>query len=73
MALEFLKKLEFKKPKELIGVDIGTSSIKICVLKNSKDGLTIECIDQKSYDENLLSDGYIIDTSFINRHLPGAW
>ncbi len=69
MALEFLKKLEFKKSKELIGVDIGTTSIKICVLKNSKDGFTIECIDKKSYDESLLSDGYIIDSSFVANQL----
>ncbi len=69
MALEFLKKLEFKKPKELIGVDIGTTSIKISLLKNSKDGFTIECIDQKSYEESLLSDGCIIDTSFIANEL----
>ena len=69
MALEFLNKLEFKKPKELIGVDIGTTSIKICVLKNSKDGFTIDCIDQKSYGESLLSDGYIIDNSFIANEL----
>jgi type IV pilus assembly protein PilM len=69
MALEFLKKLEFKKSKELIGVDIGTTSIKICVLKNSKDGFTIECIDKKSYSESLLSDGYIIDSSFVASEL----
>ncbi len=69
MALEFLKKLEFKKPKELIGVDIGTTSIKIALLKNSKDGFTIECIDQKTYEESLLSDGCIIDTSFIANEL----
>jgi len=69
MALEFLKKFEFNKSKELIGVDIGTTSIKICVLKNSKDGLTIDCIDQKSYNESLLSDGYIIDNSFIASEL----
>lgn len=65
MALEFLKRLEFKKSKELIGVDIGTTSIKLCVLKNSKDGFSIDCIDKKTYDENLLSDGYIIDSSFV--------
>lgn len=65
MALEFLKKLEFKKSKELIGVDIGTTSIKICVLKGSKDGFTIDCIDKKSYDQSLLSDGYIIDPGFV--------
>jgi type IV pilus assembly protein PilM len=69
MAFEFLKKLEFKKSKELIGVDIGTTSIKICVLKNSKDGFTIDCIDKKSYVESLLSDGYIIDTSFVASEL----
>lgn len=69
MALEFLKKLDFKKSKELIGVDIGTTSIKICVLKGSKDGFTIECIDKKSFDESLLSDGYIIDSSFVASQL----
>jgi len=44
MALEFLKKFDFKKSKELIGIDIGATSIKVCVLKNSKDGFTIDCM-----------------------------
>lgn len=69
MALEFLKKLEFKKSKELIGVDIGTTSIKLCILKNSKDGFVIDCLDKKTYDENLLSDGYIIDSLFVANEL----
>jgi type IV pilus assembly protein PilM len=65
MALEFLKKFEFKRAKEFIGVDIGTTSIKICVLKNAKDGFTIDCLDKKSFDESLLSDGYIINDALV--------
>jgi type IV pilus assembly protein PilM len=65
MALDFFKKFDFKKSKELLGVDIGTTSIKICVLKNGKDGFVIDCIDKKSYDESLLSDGYIINNAFV--------
>ncbi|OPY75953.1 MAG: Competence protein A [Syntrophorhabdus sp. PtaU1.Bin153] len=71
MALEFLKKFDFKRSKELIGVDIGTTSIKMCVLKNSKEGFTIECIDCKSFDEDLLSDGCIINNAFLADELKG--
>lgn len=71
MALEFLKKFDFKKPKELIGVDIGTTSIKMCVLKSSKEGFAVECIDSKSFDENLLSDGCIINGAFLADELRG--
>ncbi|OPY00275.1 MAG: Competence protein A [Syntrophorhabdus sp. PtaU1.Bin002] len=63
--MEFLKRFDLKRPKELIGVDIGTTCIKMCVLKNSKEGFTIECMDSKSFDENLLSDGCIINNAFL--------
>lgn len=69
MALGFLKKFELKKSKELIGIDIGSTSIKICVLRNSKDGFLVDCMDKKSYAEALLSDGYIIDSSFVASEL----
>lgn len=63
--MEFLKKFDLKRPKELIGVDIGTACIKMCVLKNSKEGFTVECMDSKSFDEDLLSDGCIINNAFL--------
>ncbi len=54
---------------ELIGVDIGSTSIKICLLKKTKNGYQIGAITKKDYEENLLSDGNIIDPAFIAQEL----
>lgn len=64
-----LKKIGLKKTKELIGVDIGTSSIRICVLTGQKEGFKMRCIDMRSYDEDLLSDGSIVNDTFVAREL----
>lgn len=65
MTLKYLKRFDFNKSKDLLGVDIGTTSIKICVLKDSKDGPKIECIDKRTFNEPLLNDGYIINNAFV--------
>lgn len=65
MGLKHLSKFDFSKSRDLLGVDIGTTSIKICLLKNTKEGLMIECIDRKSFDDALLNDGYIINDAFV--------
>lgn len=69
MSLNYLKKFDLNKSKDLLGVDIGTTSIKICLLKNTKEGPTIECIDKKGFDESLLNDGYIIDETLVANEL----
>jgi type IV pilus assembly protein PilM len=66
---DFLKKIGLKTVKELIGVDIGTTSIKLCVLKYSKNGFTLQNIAQKYYGEDLLSDGSIINDAFVAQEL----
>jgi Tfp pilus assembly PilM family ATPase len=75
MVLEFLKKPDFiarlglKTVNDLIGIDIGTTSIKLCVLKKTKDGFKLENIAKRSYEQDLLSDGIIIDNTFIAQEL----
>lgn len=65
MTSGFLSKLGFGKTGELIGVDIGTTSIKICVLAREKGGFRLRSLDMKSYEENLLSDGTIVNNAFL--------
>jgi type IV pilus assembly protein PilM len=69
MTLSFLKKFEIAKSKELIGVDIGSTSLKVCSLKSSKDGFTINCVDRTTFEDDLLSDGYIINSDVIASEL----
>ncbi|MBA4416375.1 MAG: hypothetical protein C0392_00465 [Syntrophus sp. (in: bacteria)] len=69
MVSGFLNKLGFRKSNELIGVDIGTTSIKICVMKYLKDGFKLLDVAMRSYEENILSDGNIIDGAFVSREL----
>jgi type IV pilus assembly protein PilM len=69
MSSGFLNRLGLSKPSELIGVDIGTSSLKICTLKHGKDGYTLNALAMKSYEENLLSDGSIINSAFLAQEL----
>jgi type IV pilus assembly protein PilM len=54
---------------ELLGVDIGTTSIKMCVLKKTKKGFSLGKMASRSYDEELLHDGNIIDRTFIAHEL----
>jgi type IV pilus assembly protein PilM len=64
------KALERLRPfKELLGVDIGTTSIKVCVLKKSKDGFSLQKFARKSYDKDLLRDGTIADSAFVASEL----
>jgi type IV pilus assembly protein PilM len=61
MKFDILSKIGLKSVKDLVGVDIGTSSVKLCGLKNAKTGFNIEKIVKKSFDDDILSDGNIID------------
>ena len=53
-----------------MGVDIGTASIKVCLLKKTKAGdFTLSKTASKSYDKDLLHDGNIIDSTFVAQEL----
>lgn len=69
MIKEALEKLRLRPLTELLGVDIGTSSIKVCVLKKSKDGLSLQKYAKKSYKKDLLRDGTIADGAFVASEL----
>jgi type IV pilus assembly protein PilM len=54
---------------ELVGVDIGTTTIKVCSLKNTKGFLTVENVVLKTYDQDLLNDGHVVDIDFLAHEL----
>ncbi len=54
---------------ELVGVDIGTASIKICFLKNVKGFFTVQNVVFQTYEQDLLSDGHIVDVAFVGDEL----
>ncbi len=58
-----------KQFDQLVGVDIGTTSIKICTLKNMKGFFTVQHAIVKAYEHDLLSDGHIIDVNFLAEEL----
>ena len=63
--VQILSKIGLSRTGELIGIDIGTSAIKLSVLKKTKEGYTLSHLAKKSYKENLLSEGNIIDINFV--------
>ncbi|HEY3277711.1 MAG TPA: pilus assembly protein PilM, partial [Syntrophorhabdaceae bacterium] len=69
MTSDLLNKLGLTKSNELIGVDIGTTSIKICVLRHGKDGFRLQKAAAKSFEENLLNDGNIVNESLLAQEL----
>lgn len=53
-----------------MGVDIGTASVKVCLLKKTKAGdFVLSKMASKSYDKDLLHDGNIIDSTFVAQEL----
>jgi type IV pilus assembly protein PilM len=66
---DVLNRIGLKSVNELMGVDIGSASIKVCVLKRVKEGLRIHHMVKKHYKEELLSDGNIVDPVFIAQEL----
>jgi type IV pilus assembly protein PilM len=70
MANRMLSKLSFRKSNQILGVDIGTNSIKLCLLKKTKAGdFVLSKMASKSYDKDLLHDGNIIDTVYLAHEL----
>ena len=66
---KLLEKVGLKTIDEIIGVDIGTTSIKVCVLKKTKKGLVLSHLAKKTFSEELLSDGHIIDSDMVASEL----
>lgn len=65
-----MSKLSFGKSNQVLGVDIGTNSIKICLLKKSKTGeLALTKMASRSYEKDLLNDGNIIDPPYVAQEL----
>lgn len=67
--VEILSKIGLSRTGELIGIDIGTSAIKVGVIKKTKDGFELTHLTKKTYKKDLLSDGVIIDNNFVAREI----
>lgn len=65
----FFSGFSFRQVDELVGVDIGTTSIKVCTLKNIKNVLTLQNIIKKTYEQDLLNDGHVVDLDFVAQEL----
>jgi type IV pilus assembly protein PilM len=73
MKVPLLGSFFMKQVNELVGVDIGTTTIKICALKNTKGFFTVENVVLKTYDQDLLSDGHIVDIDFLANELKSIF
>jgi type IV pilus assembly protein PilM len=69
MKVPLLGNFFVKQVNELVGVDIGTTTIKVCALKNTKGLFTVANAILKTYDQDLLSDGHIVDIDFLASEL----
>jgi len=69
MTSDLMSKIGFKRSGELVGVDIGTTSIKVCTLRHGRDGFRMHQMAMRSYEENLLSDGNIVNSNFLAQEL----
>ena len=69
MLNQALEKLRVRPATELLGVDIGTTSIKVCLLRKSKDGFSLQKFAKRSYEKDLLHDGTIADSAFVASEL----
>ena len=66
----FLGGFRLRKPRQAVGVDIGTTSIKACLLRRTKEGgFALDRMASRTYDDDLLHDGNIIDPVFVAREL----
>ena len=69
MKLPLISSFTVRQINELVGIDIGTMSIKICTLKNLKGFFTVENVILKTYEQDLLNDGHIVDIDFLANEL----
>jgi type IV pilus assembly protein PilM len=70
MVNKLLERFNPTKSNQIVGVDIGANSIKVCLIKQSKTGeLSLSKLANKSYDRELLHDGNIVDTMYVSQEL----
>lgn len=69
---EFLGKLLAKGPPPLVGVDIGSSSIKLVQLSRSGNGYRLEGFGVETLPENAVSEGVIVDAGVVSNALKQA-
>ncbi len=62
-----------KQIDELAGIDIGTTSIKVCSLGNDKGIFSIRNIVKKTYEQELISDGHIVDIDFLAQEIQNIF
>jgi type IV pilus assembly protein PilM len=55
--------------KNLVGVDIGTTSIKVCELKQSRKGLTLSRFGFAPLSPQVIVDGQVMDSSAVTEAL----
>ena len=55
--------------KNLIGVDIGTSSIKVCELKQTRKGVVVRRLGYEPVAPQVIVDGQVMDASAITESL----
>ncbi len=54
-----------REGKNLVGVDIGTSAIKVCQLKESRRGLALTRLGYAPLDPQVIVDGQIMDSGAV--------
>jgi type IV pilus assembly protein PilM len=59
--------------KNLIGVDIGTSSIKVCQLKESRRGHTLTRFGYTALPPQTIVDGQVMDAGVVVESLNKVW
>ena len=53
------------KGKHCLGLDIGSSSVKLCVLKGTKRGLALETFDYTALPPETIVDGALLNASVV--------
>ncbi|MBQ4358952.1 MAG: type IV pilus assembly protein PilM [Proteobacteria bacterium] len=57
------------KGKLLLGLDIGSSSVKMCLLKDVRNTYEIELIDREEFPSDAIVEGSILDRSSVSRKI----
>ena len=61
--------LGFGRGKQLVGVDIGSSSVKAVELKRAGKGLVVSKLSMESRDPEIVVDGAIVDTNAVSNSI----
>ncbi|MCH8266238.1 MAG: type IV pilus assembly protein PilM [Acidobacteria bacterium] len=61
--------LGFGRGKQLVGVDIGSSSVKAVELKRAGKGLEVSKLCMESLDPEIVVDGAIVDTNAVSNSI----